>query len=140
MILIHEQLSKLDLNKNQMDFDAISLHHSAMWDIGGVYPKKESSYTFKPHMKDVFVNIFNNKTFNEDGDDSALLKIIYYNPPSLIFQHLPINEKVKIIEVNRLRIGYIIDTLTSIDLREVVKIGGKVIQIMKVLFIEKTSR
>ena len=32
-------------------------------------------------------------------------------------------------EVNRLRNGYITDTLTSVDIQEIVKIGGKVIEI-----------
>ena len=53
----------------------------------------------------------------------------YYNPPNPIFQHLPVKEKVKKIEVNRMRNGYIIDTLTSVDIQEIVKIGGRVIEI-----------
>ena len=68
-------------------------------------------------MSDVFVEAFNNQTFNEDGDESAILKIKYYNPHNLIFQHLPDKEKVKEIEVNRMRNGYIIDTLTSVDIQ-----------------------
>ena len=44
-------------------------------------------------------------------------------------QHIPIKENEKKIEINRMRNGYIIDTLTSVDIQETVKIGGKVIQI-----------
>ena len=62
MLPIHEQLYRLDLNINQMDFDAASLYPSAMWDKDSVYPKIETSYTFKPQMNDVFVNDFNNQT------------------------------------------------------------------------------
>ena len=80
-------------------------------------------------MKDVYVEAFNNQTFNEDGDESALLTIKYHNPPDLIFQHLPIQEKVEKIEVNRMRNGYIIDTLTSVDIQEIIKIGGEVVEI-----------
>ena len=80
-------------------------------------------------MNDVYVEAFNNQTFNEDGDESAVLTIKYYNPPDLIFQHLPVKEKVKKVEVNRMRNGYIIDTLTSVDTQEIVKIGGKVVRI-----------
>ena len=80
-------------------------------------------------MNDVYVEAFNNHTFNEDGDESAILTIIYYNPLNLIFQHLPIKEKVEKLEVNRMRNGYIIDTLTSLDIQEIVKVGGKVIEI-----------
>ena len=80
-------------------------------------------------MNDIVVEAFNNKTFNQDGDESAILKIKYYNPPNLLFQHLPVKEKVKEIEVNRMRKGYIIDTLRSADICEIVKMGGKVIEI-----------
>ena len=39
---------------------------------------------------------------------------------------MSVKEKVKNIENNRMRKGYIIDTLTSVDIQENVKIGGKV--------------
>ena len=129
MLLIHKKLSKLDSNKTQMDFDASSLYPSAMWDEKSVYPKIETGFAFKPHMNDVYVEAFNNQTFNEDGDESAILTIKYHNPPDLIFQHLPIKEKVKKVDVNRMRNGYIIDTLTSVDICEIVKIGGRVVEI-----------
>ena len=129
MLPIHKELSKLDSNKTQMDFDATSLYPSAMWDENSVYPKIETGFAFKPHMNDIYVEAFNNQTFNEDGDESAILTIKYYNPPDLIFQHLPVKEKVEKIEVNRMRNGYIIDTLTSVDIQEIVKIGGKVVEI-----------
>ena len=64
-----------------------------------------------------------------DGDESAILRIKYYRPPNPIFQHLPVKEKVKKIEVNRIRNRYIIDTLTSVDIQVIVKTGGKVIRI-----------
>ena len=129
MLRIHKELSKLDSNKIQMDFDATSLYPSAMWDDNSVYPKIETGFAFKPHMNTTFVDAFNNQTSNEDCDESAISTIKYYNPPDLIFQHLPIKEKVKKIEVNRMRNGYIIDTLTSVDIQEIVKIGGKVVEI-----------
>ena len=129
MLSIHKELSKLNSNKTQMDYDANSLYPSAMWDENSVYPKLESGFCFKPDMNDVYVEAFNDQTFNQDGGESAILTIKYYNPPDLIFQHLPIKEKVEKIEVNRMRNGYIIDTLTSVDICEIVKIGGKVIQI-----------
>ena len=112
-----------------MDFDATSLYPSAMWDEKSVDPKLESGFPFAPHMNDVYVEAFNNQTFNGDGDESAILTIKYYNPSDLIFQHLPIKEKFKKIEVNRMRNGYIIDTLTSVDIWEIVKIGGRVVEI-----------
>ena len=129
MLYIHKELAKLDSNFTQMDYDATSLYPSAMWDKNSVNPKIETGFAYKPHMINVYVEAFNNQTFNQAGDESAILTIKYYNPPDLIFQHLPVKEKVKNIEVNRIRNGYIVDTLTSVDIQEIVKIGGKVIEI-----------
>ena len=138
MLSIHKELSKLNSNKTQMDFDATSLYPSSIRDENSVYPKIETGFVFKPQMNHVYVEAFNNQTFNEDGDESAILTIKYYNPPDLIFQHLPVKEKVKKIAVNRMRNGYIIDTLTSVDIQEIVKIGGQVIEIYEgVIYREK---
>ena len=126
---IHKKLQKLNVKDVMMDFDATTLYPSAMWDKNSVYPKIDNGFAFKPHMNNVYVEAFNNQTFNQDGDESAILRIKYYNPPDLLFQHLPVKEKVKNVEVNRMRNGYIIDTLTSIDICEIVKMGGKVIEI-----------
>ena len=80
-------------------------------------------------MNGIYVEAFNNQIFNQDGDESTKIGMKYYNPPNLIFQHLPRQEKVKNLEVNRIRKGYIIDTLTSVDICEIVKMGGKVNEI-----------
>ena len=97
-------------------------------------------------MNDELVEKFNSQTFNQG---SAILKVKYYNPKKLIIQHLPVkekidkreidhlrndehlpvNERVGKMEFNRMRNGYIIDTLTSVDIQEIVKIGGKVVEI-----------
>ena len=129
MLAIYKELSKLDSNKTQMDFDANSPNLSEMWDEDSVYPKLEIGFPFKPDMNDVNVEAFNNQTFNQNGDESAILTIKYYNPPDLIFQHLSVKEKVLKIEVNRRRNGCIIDTIISVDIQEIVEIGGKVIEI-----------
>ena len=99
-----------------------------MLDQNSVYPKIETVFAFRPQLSKIYIDAFNNQTFNQDGNDSAILKINYYYTPDLIFQQLPIKEKVKNIEVNRMRNGYTIDALTSVDIEEIVKIGGKVIQ------------
>ena len=114
-----------------MDFDDTIFYPSAMWDIDSVYPKIESAYTIKPHMNKVFVNEFKSQTFNQDGNDSTIMKVIYYNPPNLIFQHLSIKETVETIAVNKMRNRYIIDMLTLVDICEIFKMGGKVIKIYK---------
>ena len=47
----------------------------------------------------------------------------------MIFQHPPVKEKVKKIEVNRMRNEYTVDVLTFVGFREIVKIGGRLIEI-----------
>ena len=91
MLTFHKVLSKLNSNKTQMDYDADNLYSSAMWHENSVYPKIETGFAFKPDMNIVYVEAFNNQSFNEDGDESALLTIKYYNLPDLIFQHLKNN-------------------------------------------------
>ena len=71
-----------------MDFDATSFYPSAMWDKKTVSLKK-TGFVFKPHMNDVYVKTFNNQTFNQDSDESAIVKKMYYNPPNMMFQPLP---------------------------------------------------
>ena len=75
MLPIHKELSKLDSNKSQMNYDANSLYPSALWDGISVYPKTETGFAFKPHMNDVYVEAFNNQSFNKDGGESAILTI-----------------------------------------------------------------
>ena len=65
-------MSKLDFNKTQKDFDARSLNPSAMWDKNSVYPKREVAFAFRPHMIDVYVEAFNNRTFKQDGNEAAI--------------------------------------------------------------------
>ena len=66
-------MSRLGSNKTHMDYDATSLYPSAIWDEKSVYPKMETGFAFKPHVKDVYVEAFNNQTFNQDGVESATL-------------------------------------------------------------------
>ena len=111
-----------------MDFDATCLYPYAMWDESSVYSERETGFAFKPHMNDAYVESFNNQTFNQDGIERAFLKLKCFIAQYLTFQLLPVKEEVKIIEVIRMRIGFIIETSTSVDIQEVVIPGGKVIR------------
>ena len=82
-----------------------------MWDEKSIYPRIETGYAYTEDMNDELVSKFNNGNFNRR---SAILKIKYYNSRDLIVQHLPVKEKEKKIEINRMRNGYIIDYLTWI--------------------------
>ena len=123
---LHKIIKRIELIHLLWDFDAVSLYPSAMWDEKSIYPRIETGYAFTRDMNNELVEKFNNQTFTQG---SAILKIKYYNSRNLIVQNIPIKEKEKKIEINRMRNGYIIDTLTSVDIQEIVKIGGKVVQI-----------
>ena len=97
-----------------------------MSDEKSIYPRIETGYAFTRDMNNKLVEKFNNRTFTQG---SAILKIKYYNPKNLIVQHLPIKGRVNKTQINRMRNGYIIDTLTSVDIQEIVKNEGKVIDI-----------
>ena len=123
---IHKLLKQIKLIHLLWDFDAVSLYPSAMWDEKSIHPRIETGYAYKKDMNDELVEKLNTGKFNQG---SAFLKIKYYNPKNLIVQHLPVKEKEKKIEINRMGNGYIIDYLTSVDIQKIVKIGGKVIEI-----------
>ena len=57
------------------DFDSTSLYPSAMYGDISLYPKIETGFAFKPHMNDVYVKLFNDQIFNQDGDQCAILKL-----------------------------------------------------------------
>ena len=97
-----------------------------MWYEKSIYPRIEIGYPYTRDMNDELVEKFNTGIFTKG---SAILKIKYYIPKYRIVQHLPTKEKEKKIENNRMKNGYIIDHLTSVDIQEIVKIGGKVIEI-----------
>ena len=93
-----------------------------------MYQKIESSFAFKPYKNDVFVKTFKTQTFNQNGKKNAISKNLFYSPPVLIFQHSSVSEEMKNVEVHRMRNGFNIDVFTKFDIKEIVKIGGKVIQ------------
>ena len=97
-----------------------------MWDPKSFYPRIETGYAYTNDMNDELVNKFNSHTFSQA---SAILKVKVYYPKNLIVQHLPVKQKINKMEINRMRNGYITQVLTSVDIQEIVKIGGKVIQI-----------
>ena len=79
--------------------------HVLRGDAKSVYLKLESGIDLKPHINKTYVDAFKHQIFNQDGNESPLLRIKCYNPPDLVFQPLPVKDKVKNIEVNRMRNG-----------------------------------
>ena len=91
-------------------------------------------------MNDAICSLFNSGRWNE-LNRSAFLTVKNHNPPNLIFQHLPIKEMIenpyknnRLEEINRMRNGIIIDTLTSVDIVEIVKYGGIILEIYEGFF------
>ena len=112
-------------------FDANSLYPSAISDEDSIYPRIDFGYAYTKDKNDELVEKFTIQTFTQG---SAKLTINYYNPKNLIVQHLPVKEREKRMEINRLGNGDIVKTLTSVDIQEIVKIGGKVVQIYEGVF------
>ena len=102
-----------------------------MWDENSIYHTIETGYAYTEDMNDELVEKFNTGNFIQR---SAILKTKLYNPKNLIVQQLPIKERESKFENNRMRNGYFINTLTSVDFQEFVKIGGKVIQIYEIIY------
>ena len=127
-LTILKKWQKLNLNDVMMDFDGTSLYPSAMWDEKSVYLKIKTEFVFQPHMNNDYLEAFNNQNFTQNGNESAILKLKSYYPPNLIIQHLPVKEKVKNIEVKGMRNGFIIDTLTWVDICGIIKMGETVIE------------
>ena len=118
-------INRLDRNDLLMAFDATSLHLNAM--VDEVYPKIESGNAFTKDMNDSIVEQFNSGT---KPFAFAVLKVKFYNPNDIVLQHIAVSEEENKIEVNRLRNGYITDFLDFVvDIEEIVRIGGKVIEV-----------
>ena len=128
-------MKQIKLDELLWGYDAKSLYPSAMWVKNSIYPRIETGYAYTTDMNDELVKKINKQKFSRG---SAILKIKYYNPKNLIVQHLAVKEREKKCEILRMRNGYIVDNLTSVDLQEIVKIGGKVIEIYEgVIYREK---
>ena len=137
---ISKDLQKINKDDLLVSYDFNSLYPSAQIDKNSTWPKIETAYPFKKHMNDAICTLFNSGKWNE-LNRSAFLTIKYHNPENLIFQHLPVKEKIanpyknnRFEEINRMRNGIIIDTLASVDIVEIVKYGGKVLEVYEGFF------
>ena len=137
---ISKELQKINKDDLLVSCDFNSLYPSAQIDKNSTWPKIETAYRFKKHMNDSICTLFNSGRWNE-LNRSAFLTVKYHNPENLIFQHLPVKEKVnnsyknnRLEEINRMRNGIIIDTLTSVDIDEIVKCGGVILEVYEGFF------
>ena len=137
---ISKELQKINKDDLLVSYDFNSLYPSAQIDKNSTWPKIETSYPFKKYMNESICTLFNSGRWNE-LNRSAFLTIKYHNPENLIFQHLPVKEKIenpyknnRLEEINRMRNGIIIDTLTSVDIVEIVKYGGVILEVFEGFF------
>ena len=91
-------------------------------------------------MNDAVCILFNSGRW-KGLNRSAFLTVKYHNPHNLIFQHLPIKEKIenpyknnRLEENNTIRNGINLDTLTSVDIVERVKCGGVILDVYEGFF------
>ena len=137
---ISKDLQKINKDDLLVSYDFNSLYPSAQIDKNSTWPKIETAYPFKKYMSDAVCTLFNSGRWNE-LNRSAFLTIKYHNPANLVFQHLPIKEKIKnpykknrLEEINRMRNGIIIDTLSSVDIVEIVKCRGVILEVYEGFF------
>ena len=72
---------------------------------------------------------------------SPFLAVKYHNPENQTFQHIPLKERVKnpyrnnrLEKINRSRNSIIIDTLNSVDILEIVKCNGVILEVSEGFF------
>ena len=111
-----------------------------MIDENSLFPKIATGFAIEPHLNDIYLEAFSIRTFNQHGNERENSIKELYNHPQLIFRHLPIKEKVKYIKVKRMRHGYIVDALTFLDIQEIIKMGGKVVEIYEAVIYRESFK
>ncbi|ESO85887.1 hypothetical protein LOTGIDRAFT_167641 [Lottia gigantea] len=110
---VHSRLKKIKCTK-LMAFDANGLYALAMSDLYSEYPKAESART-------------------------AILTVWFDYPKNMFFQPIPAKDNTTFMNKEgkketgskiRFRNGFCSDVLTSVDIQEIVKAGGRIIRIL----------
>ena len=91
-LLSLKKLGDFVLTDVLIGFDATSLYHSAMWHEKSIYPEIVTGYASAPNKNIEVVEKVNTQTFTES---SAFLEVLNHNPSNLLFQHVPVRQKVK---------------------------------------------
>ena len=122
-----------------MAFDATSLYPSAMIDKESEYPDAKYARAFnRLEEEQKFLYLFNTQKFRPR---TGIFTILYKYPDNLFFQPIPAKDKIivsnKKQELIRFRNGVISDTLTSVDIQEIVRAGGTIINIYQGIVYER---
>ena len=101
------------------------------------WPEIETSISINPIQDGNYLcDLFNNNEW-KNLNKSGFFKVKYYNPEYLILQHIAVNEEVfnesknKFEHVNRFRNGHITQHLTSVDIEQIVRIGGVILEFIE---------
>ena len=134
---ISKELNKIDKSDLLVSSDYTSLYPSAMSCHKSTWPKIETSIAINPKQDSNYLcDLFNNNGW-KNLNNSGFFKVKYYNPEYLILQHSAVNEEVfnesknKIERVNRFRNGHITQHLTSVDIEQIVRIGGIILEFIE---------
>ena len=91
-------------------------------------------------MSDAVCSLFNSGSWDEINRN-AFPTANYHNSENLIFQHLPINEKIinpyrtnRFEGIIRLRNRIVMEILTSVDIVKIVECGGNILEIYEGFF------
>ncbi|ESO85874.1 hypothetical protein LOTGIDRAFT_167625 [Lottia gigantea] len=95
----------------------------------GEYPKAESARSFLPKENKEFVKLFNEQKFRPR---TAILKVWFEYPKNMFFQHIPAKDKITFMNKE--------DVLTSVDIQEIVKAGGRIIKILDGIVYEENFK
>ena len=126
---ISKELKAIDKSDLLVSSDYNSLYPSAMAHEKSTWPAIETAKAINPEDSAVYCELFNSgewASLNKTG----FFKVKYHNPENLILQHMAVKEDVydetknKSENVNRFRNGDITQHLTSVDIEEVVRVGG----------------
>ena len=116
------------------------LYPSAEIDKKITWPEIETAYPFKKYINESFCTFFKSGRWIE-LNRCVFLTVKYDNPENLVFQHLPVKEKIekpyennRLEEIDRMRNGILKDTLTSVDIVEIVKYRRVILEVYEGFF------
>ena len=120
-----------------VSYDFNSLYPSGQTVTNGTCLKIETAYPFKKYMSDGFCNLFISGRWNEQ-DRCAFITVKYLKPDILVLQHFPVTDKITnsyknntLEGINRMRVGVFMDTITRIDILEIAKSGGFILEVFE---------
>ncbi|ESO99323.1 hypothetical protein LOTGIDRAFT_158410 [Lottia gigantea] len=117
-----------------------------MSDLDSEYPRAESGRPFLPEENKEFFKLFNEQKFRPR---TAILKVWFEYPKNMFFQHIPAKDKITFTNKEgkketgtkiRFRNGVCHDVLTSVDIQEIVKAGGRIIKILDGIVYEENFK